>query len=134
MEAMFSPPSLLEAEEEKDVPTNLQLNNGEHTIQFTNKFKYLGSLIKPCLTENTEIEAWIKKAKSQLGMLTHFFGYEDVKLHVKYWIYIAGPLNSPGTCQMLTATNFTHFTTLQLGEYLESGWMRFLNAESLTNK
>ena len=41
-------PTLLEVEE-KDVTTNLQLNNGKHSIQFMNKFKYLGSLIMPCL-------------------------------------------------------------------------------------
>ena len=56
------------------MPTNLQLNNGENTIQFMNMFKYLGFLITPCLTENAEIDAQIKKAKSQLGVLKHFFG------------------------------------------------------------
>ena len=79
-----------------------------------------------------------KKVKSQLGTLKHFFSCKDVKLCMKYWIYIAGPLNTVsgdlGTYQTLTATNFAHSTTLQLGEYLEFGWMRFLNAESLTNK
>ena len=82
------------SERKKDVPTNLQLNNGENTIQFINKIKYLGSLITPCLTENAEIEAWIKNVKSQLGMLTHFFGWKDIELHMKYWIYITGPLNT----------------------------------------
>ena len=41
-----------------------------------------------------EIEAWIKKAKSQLRMLKHFFGCKDVKLCMKYWIYIAVPYSS----------------------------------------
>ena len=49
-EAKFYPPSLLEAEGKKDVPINLQQNNGEHSIQSMNKFKYLGSLTTPCLT------------------------------------------------------------------------------------
>jgi len=35
-----------------------------------------------------------KKVKSQLGMLKHFFSCKDVKLCMKYWIYIAGPLNT----------------------------------------
>ena len=82
---MFCPPSLLEVEEEKekDLPANLQLNNGEQSIQFMNKFKYLGSWITPCLMENMEIEAQIKKAKSQLGMLKHFFSCKDVEI----WLF-----------------------------------------------
>jgi len=59
-----------------------------------NKFKYLGSLITPCLTENVEIKAWIKKAKSQLGMLKHFFGYKDIELCTKYWINITSRHNT----------------------------------------
>ena len=41
-----------------------------------------------------EIEAQIKTSKSQLGMLKHFFSCKDVELCMKYWIYIAGPLNT----------------------------------------
>jgi len=61
----------------------------------------------------------IKMTKSQLGMLKYFFSCKNVKLPMKYWIYIAAPqipfsgdLN-PGTYQMLTATNIAQFNNLQ---------------------
>ena len=64
-----------------------------NNIHFMAAFKYLGSIITPCLTEDKEIDARIKKAKSQMGLLRHFFNCKDVNLSIKYWIYMAGPLN-----------------------------------------
>ena len=72
-EAMFFPSSLIQAESQKTLPENFDLNNGANHVQFTDKFKYLGSMITPCLTENAEIDARIRKAKSQMGILRHFF-------------------------------------------------------------
>jgi len=43
----------------------------------------------PCLTEDTEIDARIKKAKSQMGLLRHFFNCKDITLNIKSWIYMA---------------------------------------------
>jgi len=92
-EAMFFPSSLTQAESQKTLPKNFDLNNGNIHVQFTDKFNYLGWIITPCLTENAEIDARIKRATSQMGILRHYFSCKDVKLRVKYWVYITGPLN-----------------------------------------
>ena len=63
------------------------------TKEERHKFKYLGSIITPCLTENAEIDVRIRKAKSQMGILRHFFSCKDIELRVKYWVYLMGPLN-----------------------------------------
>ena len=56
------------------------------------RFKYLGLIMTPSLTKDTGIEARIKRAKSQMGILRHFFSCKDIELHGKYfWVYIAGP-------------------------------------------
>jgi len=88
------PPSLLLAMNQTELPPSFKLNDGKNDIHFTNKFKYLGSIITPCLTEDAKIEARIKKAKSQMEILKHFFNCKDVAQHVKYWIYITGLLNT----------------------------------------
>ena len=60
-EAMFFPASLKEATIlQKDFSTNFLLNNGVNNIQFMDAFKYQGSIITPCLTEDKEIDARIK--------------------------------------------------------------------------
>ena len=92
-EAMFFPSSLTQAESQKTLPKNFDLNNGANHVQFTDKFKYFGSITTPCLTENAEINARIQRAKSQMGVLRHFFSCKHIELRVKYWVYIMGPLN-----------------------------------------
>ena len=93
-EAMFFTASLKEATIlQNDFPTSFSLNNGVNNIQFMVAFKYLGSIITPCLTKDKEINTRIKKAKSQMGLLRHFFNCKDIDLNIKYWIYMAGPLN-----------------------------------------
>ena len=93
-------------------PEDFDLNNGNNHVQFTDKFKYLGSIVTPCLTENAEINARIKRAKSQTGILRHFFSCMDIKLRAKYWVYIAGCLNillwgqNPGIFLIRTESNF----------------------------
>ena len=59
---------------------------------FTNKFKYLGSIITPLLNEDAEIEARIKKAKSIMGASRLFFDSKDIDKRVKSEINVAGPL------------------------------------------
>jgi len=92
-EAMLFPSSLTQAKSQKTLPKNFDLNNGNNHVQFSNKFKCLGSIITPCLMENANINVRIKRAKSQMGILRHFFSCEDIELRVKYWVYIEGPLN-----------------------------------------
>ena len=43
--------------------------------------------------EDLDIEARIMKAKLQMGILRHFFSSNDIKFEVKYWVYVADPLN-----------------------------------------
>jgi hypothetical protein len=76
-EAMFFPVSLKEAILQTDPPEDLILPN-DGRIQFTTKFKYLGSVITPLLNEDSEIEARIKKAKDVMGFSKHFFDNRDV--------------------------------------------------------
>ena len=91
---MFFPASLKEATFlQNDFLTNFLLNDSANNIQFTTAFKCLGSFITPCLMEDKEIDTRIKKAKSQMGLLRHFFNCKDIDLNIKYWIYMAGPLN-----------------------------------------
>ena len=90
--AMYFPITLCEAEHDK-TPEDLILNNGNNNIPFTMKFHYLGSIITQKLNENAEIEATIKKASSQMGILKHFFSSKDVDPQVKYWVYLVRPLN-----------------------------------------
>ena len=84
-EAMYFPTTLCKAEHD-ETPEDLILNNGNNSIPFTTKFCYLGS--------NAKIEARIKKVSSQMGILKHFFSSKDMDPQVKYWVYLAGPLNS----------------------------------------
>jgi len=88
----------------------------------------LGSIITPCLTENAEIDARIRKAKSQMGILRHFFSCKDIKFRVKYWVYITGPLN-PGTFLIRTESNYTPSITPQSTESWVYGWMKSSNAK-----
>jgi hypothetical protein len=66
---MYFPPSLKQARNDlanNRLPEDILLPN-EKKGHFTNKFKYLGSLITPLLNEDCEIEARIKKTKSIMG-------------------------------------------------------------------
>ena len=78
---MYIPPSPLLAMNKTDLSPFFKLNDGKHDIHFTNKFKFLSSIITPCLAEDAEIEAQIKKAESQMGILKHFFNCKDVAQH-----------------------------------------------------
>ena len=51
--ASMKQPTILQ----NDFPTNFLLNGGANNIQFMAAFKYLGSFITPCLTEDKEIDA-----------------------------------------------------------------------------
>ena len=90
-EAMYFLTTLGEAEID-ETPEDLILSNRNSDIPFTMKFHYLGSIITPKLNQNAEIKARIKKASSQMGILKHFSS-KDVDPQIKYWVYIAGPLN-----------------------------------------
>jgi len=57
----------------KDLPASYSLNKGSNNVQFMDFFKYLGLIITLCLSEDKEIDARIKRAKSQMGLLRHFF-------------------------------------------------------------
>jgi len=92
--AMFFPSSLSAAMNQMELLQTFTLNNDENCIHFTDRFKYLSAIIMPCLMEDAEIKAQIKQAKSQMGILKHFFNCKDVTQQVKYWIYITGPLNT----------------------------------------
>ena len=78
MEAIYFPPSMKEAREQNELPPNLKLNNGANNIHFSSSFKYLGSYITSDLSDELEIEARIKKATTQMGMLKDFFMCRDV--------------------------------------------------------
>jgi hypothetical protein len=66
-EAIFFPASLKEVKMQTEVPEDLTFLDGSR-IHFMKSFKYLGSIITPCLNEDSEIEMRIKKAKSLMGM------------------------------------------------------------------
>ena len=87
MEAMYFPASLITANESITLPPDIILNDSKNTIPFVNNFRYLGACITLDLTENAEIKAHITKAKSQRGLLRHFFTCGDVDRRVKYWVY-----------------------------------------------
>ena len=76
------------------LPPDIIINDNKNTIPFINNFRYLGACITLDLTENTEIKVHINKAKSQMGLLRHFFTCRDVDRRVKYWVYATGPLNT----------------------------------------
>ncbi len=84
-EAMFFPASLKEAKLQTELPEDIVLPDGAR-IQFTKKFKYLGSLITPLLNEDAEIEARIRKAKSIMGFSKHLFDNKDVDCQLKYQV------------------------------------------------
>jgi hypothetical protein len=52
-------------------------------IHFTRHFKYLGSIITPELTEDTEIKAQINKAKLIMGRSRPFFNCHNVDKRIK---------------------------------------------------
>jgi hypothetical protein len=54
-EAMFFPAFLKEAKIQTKVPEDLTFLGGSR-IHFTRSFKYLGSIVTPCLNEDSEIE------------------------------------------------------------------------------
>jgi len=63
LEAMYFPPSLKQARADfanNHLPEDILLPDNKK-VHFTNKFKYLGSIITPLLNENSEMEARIKK-------------------------------------------------------------------------
>ena len=94
MEAMYFPASLITANESITLPPDIILNDSKNTIPFVNNFRYLGACITLDLTENNETTAHINKAKSQMGLLRHFFTCKDVDRRVKYWVYATRPLNT----------------------------------------
>jgi hypothetical protein len=59
-EAVFFPTCLKEAKMQTKVPEDLTFPDGSR-IHLTKSFKYLGSIITPCLNEDSEIEMRIKK-------------------------------------------------------------------------
>ena len=67
---MFFPSSLSAVTNQIELPQTFTLIDDENCIHFTDRFKYLGAIILPCLMEDAEIEARIKKAKSQMGART----------------------------------------------------------------
>ncbi len=90
---MFFPASLKEAKLLTVPPDDLKLPN-DIRIQFTNNFKYLGSIIALLLNEDAEIDARIKKAKSIMGFSKHFFDNKDVDHHLKYQVHTSEPMNA----------------------------------------
>ena len=63
-------------------------------VHFTNKFKYIGSLITPLLNEDSKIEARIKKKQTIMSASKFFFNNKDIDKRVKSEIFVAGPLNA----------------------------------------
>ena len=95
MEAMFFPASISQAKEEHDnVPQSFMISNGENTIHFTRTFKYLGSLINMALNEDDKILHRIRNTWNQMGMMRQLLKCRDICMEVKYWAYVAGPLNT----------------------------------------
>ena len=92
-EAVYFPPSLQAAKDHQDLPADIELDENRF-ISFSPSFRYLGSIISRDLTDDLEIEARIKKAYSQMGALSYFWHCSDADLMTKYWVYLAGPLNT----------------------------------------
>jgi hypothetical protein len=94
---MFFPKTLSEAKtlnKNNNTPLhNIALPDNQH-IQFTNNFKYLGSILSPELNEDAEIKARIRKAKSLIGTAKHFFNNRDVDLRTKHSIYNSFAINA----------------------------------------
>jgi len=70
---MYFPPLMKEAQESEAPAKKLLLFNKSNSIPFIKKIRYLGALITPELNEDIKIQTRIKKAKSQMGFLQHFF-------------------------------------------------------------
>ena len=75
-------------------PSVFKLNKDENDVYFTDKFKYFGSIITLYLMVDAKVKAQIKNVKSPMGIPKHCFSCKDVAQHVKYWINIAGSLNT----------------------------------------
>ena len=76
-----STPTQAKKQSSMNLPDSI-LNNGTNSIHFTNT-------ISSDLTEDDKFEA-----SSQMGIMKHLFNCRDVDRHVKYWVYISGPLNT----------------------------------------
>ncbi len=84
-EAMFFLSTLNQAKQEvkeETMPEDLYYTNVTR-INFTRHFKYLGSIITPELTEDTEIKAQINKAKLIMGRSRPFFNCHNVDKRIK---------------------------------------------------
>ena len=90
-EAMHIPARLNE-EPTKD-GTTINISDNEH-INFTTKFKYLGSKITSNLSDELDINTRIATASNQVYKMRHLFSSNEVSLRVKVMMYIAIPLNT----------------------------------------
>jgi hypothetical protein len=81
---------------EKPIPAGMIVHlENEAYFHFTEKIKYLGSIVTYCLRDNIDITARISKAHGTMGALKELFDSPEVSLDVKLRLYIAIPLATP---------------------------------------
>jgi hypothetical protein len=94
-EAMYVSPNFtedLKTSSSSNITSRFIVKDGY--IDFTDKFKYLGSIISNDLKDDSEIDARIKKATSQIGALKNFFKCKRISLATKFQIFQAIPINT----------------------------------------
>ncbi len=90
-EAMFFPATPHSPQQSTETEM-IQLQDG--TINYCDKFKYLGAIINPQLSDHQEITTRILKAQGQIAALMNIFVNKKVSLDFKVLLYKAIPLNT----------------------------------------
>jgi hypothetical protein len=75
-----------------DVDT-YQFDVQDDFVQFTQQFRYLGSVISFHLSDTADINARLSQATKAMGALRNYFRCNEVSLHAKRLIYLAIPIN-----------------------------------------
>jgi len=71
-----------------------RFNIADGYISFTDSFLYLGTTLTPDLRNDTDIQARIKKATTQMGALRCFFRQPYIDLMTKTCMYLTMLLNT----------------------------------------
>jgi hypothetical protein len=96
-EAMFFPaskPSVEEIENTGRSSETFSFPVSDGFVTYCKSFKYLGSIITPCLSDNLEVSTRIRRATGQLGQLISIFRSPNVPLSSKKLLYLQIPLNT----------------------------------------
>ena len=90
-EAMFFPANT--SGTDGAVPPPALFPDGQHRIEYTAVFRYLGSRLTPSLTDATDIDIRIRQASNQLGAAGNFFR-SCADLHTKRSVFLSIQVNT----------------------------------------